>query len=148
MLLDIILNWLTAWIKNINYYHNALCSKSKESFIIMVSIVLLLGVKQMRISENALNEIEQELCSYLLNVDDLIYTMLCEPLIRHKSAVTPKMPSIGGLEKISLVNELTHREENLEYMELIDVHSQMEFPKRKFQQVRPAILEDELVQNY
>jgi hypothetical protein len=33
------------------------------------------------VSENPLNEIEQEMCSYLLNVDDMNYTMLCEPVV-------------------------------------------------------------------
>lgn len=33
------------------------------------------------VSTNPLNEIEQEMCSYLLNVDDMNYTMLCEPFV-------------------------------------------------------------------
>ncbi len=32
----------------------------------------------MEISDNTLNEIEQEMVSYLLNLDDMNYTMLCE----------------------------------------------------------------------
>jgi len=35
----------------------------------------------MGFSKNTLNEIEQEMISYLLNVDDMNYTMLCEPLV-------------------------------------------------------------------
>jgi len=35
----------------------------------------------MGFSKNTLNEIEQEMVSYLLNVDDMNYTMLCEPLV-------------------------------------------------------------------
>jgi hypothetical protein len=38
-------------------------------------------VKQKMVSKNTLNEIEQEMCSYLLNVDDMNYTMLCEPFV-------------------------------------------------------------------
>ena len=33
------------------------------------------------VSTNPLNEIELEMCSYLLNVDDMNYTMLCEPFV-------------------------------------------------------------------
>jgi hypothetical protein len=32
-------------------------------------------------NENTLNEIEQEMMCYLLNVDEMNYTMLCEPVI-------------------------------------------------------------------
>ena len=34
----------------------------------------------MGLDEKTLNEIEQEMVSYLLNVDDMNYTMLCEPV--------------------------------------------------------------------
>jgi len=97
------------------------------------------------VSTNPLNEIEQEMCSYLLNVDDINYTMLCEPLItRYKSALAPDRSNMGGLEKLSLVNGLIYKEDSLESMELIGTQGQMEFPKRKFQQVSPATLEDEI----
>lgn len=33
------------------------------------------------VSENPLSEIEQEMCSYLLNIDDMNYSMLCEPVV-------------------------------------------------------------------
>jgi len=135
------------------------------------------------VSTNPLNEIEQEMCSYLLNVDDMNYTMLCEPFVfgsksnsmseielqratyltnvddinytmlcepiitRYKSALAPDISNMGGLEKLSLVNGLIYKEDSLESMELIGTHGLMEFPKRKFQQVRPATLEDEIAES-
>ncbi|MCZ7401482.1 MAG: hypothetical protein O8C61_04600 [Candidatus Methanoperedens sp.] len=94
---------------------------------------------------NSMSEMELQRCSYLLNVDDMNYTMLCEPLItRYKSDMSLNISDIAGLEKISLVNGLVCKEDSLESMELIGTQGQMEFPKRKFQQVRPATLEDEI----
>ncbi len=99
----------------------------------------------MGLNENTLNEIEQEMVCYLINVDDMNYTMLCEPLItRYRSAMAPDRSNRGGLEKISLVSELACNEDSQGYMELFDNQSQIEFPKRKFQQLRPATLEDEI----
>jgi hypothetical protein len=98
-----------------------------------------------RSKSNSMSEIELQRASYLLNVDDMNYTMLCEPLItRYKSALASDRSNIGGLEKISLVNGLICKEESLQSMELIDTQGQIDFPKRKFQQVRPATLEDEI----
>jgi|GEM_PF-1540506 len=132
------------------------------------------------VSTNPLNEIEQEVCSYLLNVDDMNYTMLCEPFTLgsksnnmseielqrasylanvddinytmlceppiniYKSAHAPERSNMGGIEKLSLVNGLIYKEEKLDSVELIGTQGQMEFPNRKFQQIRPATLEDEL----
>ena len=94
---------------------------------------------------NSMSEIEQLRASYLTNVDDINYTMLCEPLItRYKSALAPDRSYMGGLEKLSLVNGLIYKEESLESMELICTQGQLKFPNRKFQQVRPATLEDEI----
>jgi hypothetical protein len=57
----------------------------------------------MRANEQNLNEIEQEMVSSLLNVDDMIYTNLCEPLTaRYRTAMTPNILKIGGLEKNSM----------------------------------------------
>jgi len=66
--------------------------------------------------ENTLNEIEQEMICYLLNVDDMNYTMLCEVC----------------------------KEDGLESIEFIDTQVQIEFPKRKFHPLRPTTMEDEL----
>jgi hypothetical protein len=97
-----------------------------------------------RSESNYMSEIELQRCSYLLNVDDMNYTMLCEPLIaRYKSDMAPDISNIGGMARIHLVDGLNSSEDSLESMELIDTQSQIEFPRRKFQQLRPATLEDE-----
>lgn len=94
---------------------------------------------------NSVSEIELQRASYLINVDDINYTMLCEPLVtRYNSALAPDRSNMGGVAKLSMVNGLIYKEDSLESMELIGTQGQMEFPKRKFQQVRPATLEDEL----
>jgi len=96
-------------------------------------------------NSNSMSEIELQRASYLLNVDDMNYIVLSEPLItRYKSDMPANISNIEALEKISLVNGLISKEDSLESMELIGTQGQIEFPKRKFQQVRPATLEDEI----
>jgi hypothetical protein len=102
----------------------------------------------MGFSKNTLNEIEQEMVSYLLNVDDLNYTMLSDPLItRHKTVMAPDRSNTGELEKLSLVKGLISKEDSLESMELIGTQVQMEFPKRKVQTARAATSEDEIAED-
>lgn len=114
----------------------------------MMVSTLLYGVKKMGLNENTLNEIEQEMVCYLIDVDDMYYTMLCEPLVtRYKSAMAPNIKDIEGLEKISLVSGLVCKEDNFGSMELIDTQQQIEFPKRRFQPLRPATLEDEIAED-
>ncbi len=97
---------------------------------------------------NSMSEIEMQRASYLLNVDDMNYTMLCEPPVtRYKSALVPDRSNMGRVAKLSMVNGLKYKDDSLESMELIGTHGQMEFPKRKFQQVRPATLEDEIAES-
>lgn len=102
----------------------------------------------MKQNENTQDEIERERASYLLNLDDMNYAMLSEPLvIRNKSDITPNS-YIGVFGEINLVNGLIYTEDCKEFTELIDIQNQIEFPNRKFQQVRPATLENELAQDY
>lgn len=100
----------------------------------------------MGISDNTLNEIDQERASYLLNLDDMNYAMLAEPLVtRIKSAINPYMPNIVGLKKLSLKDAL-EQEASKHSMEL-EKPSQIEFPKRKIQPLRPETLENEIAQD-
>ena len=102
----------------------------------------------MGISDNTLNEIEQERVSYLLNMDDMIYAMMAEPLTTgNKFILNPNISNIGGLEKLNLVNSLVNVEESTGSLELIDTQPQIEFPKRKFHPLRPATLSDELAED-
>jgi len=97
---------------------------------------------------NSMSEIELQRASYLTNVDDMNYTMLCEPLItRYKSALSPDRSNMGGLEKLSLVTGLICKEDSLQSTELFDTQGQIEFPKRKIQQVSPATLDDEIAES-
>lgn len=98
-------------------------------------------------NENIQNEIEQERTSYLLNLDDMNYEMLAEPLvIRNKSTMTPN-PYMGILGEINLVNGLIYTEDGEEFMELIDSQNHIDFPTRKFHPLRPATLKDEIAEN-
>jgi len=98
----------------------------------------------MKSNENTLSEIEQERASYLLNLDDMNYAILAEALvIKNKSDMTPNS-YIGVFGEINLVNELINTEDIKEFMEPVDIQSQIEFPTSQFQQVCPATLEDEI----
>jgi len=98
--------------------------------------------------ENTLNEIEQERTSYLLNLDDMNYELLAEPLIIGNNSAMTQNSYIGIMGEINLVNLYTDEYTgNNEFTKILDIQSQIEFPKRKFQQVRPATLEDELSEN-
>jgi hypothetical protein len=98
-------------------------------------------------NENTLNEIEEEMICYLLNVDDINYTMLCEPQVtRYKHASTQHMPNIVGLEKLNLIGEIISNEDSVHPMEF-EQPILSEFPKRKFQPLRPATMEDELAKD-
>lgn len=100
----------------------------------------------MKPNENTLSEIEQERATYLLNLDDMNYAMLAEPLvIRKKSDMTPNS-YVGVMGEINL-NGLIYTEDSKEFTELVDIQSQIEFPTRQFQQLRPATLKDELAQD-
>jgi len=97
---------------------------------------------------NGMSELDLQRTSYLLNVDDMNYTMLCEPLVtRYKSAMSPNMSNIGGVEKMSLVNGMVCQEDNFGSLELIDAQGQTEFPKRRFHPLRPATMEDEVAED-
>jgi hypothetical protein len=94
-------------------------------------------------NENTKNEMEQERASYLHNLDDINYAMLAEPLvIRNKSTMTPNS-YIGVFGEINLVDGLIYTEDK-DIMEIIDSQSQIDFPSRKFQQLRPVTLKYEL----
>jgi len=102
----------------------------------------LLNVDDMNYTTLSMDEIEMQRASYLLNVDDMNYTMLHETLIPgYKSSIVPDLSDIQGLE---LINNVMTGKEDLRSLELIATQSQIEFPKRKFQRVRPATLEDEI----
>jgi hypothetical protein len=99
----------------------------------------------MRQNENTLNEIEQERASYLLNLDDMNYELLAEPVIRNNSALAQNT-YIGVLDEINLVNGLIYTEDK-EIMEILDIQNQIEFPNRDFQAVQPYTLKDEIAEN-
>ena len=102
----------------------------------------------MGISDNTLNEIEQERVAYLLNTDEIIYAMMAEPLTTGKKfTLNPNISNIKGLEKLNLVNSLVYEEESMGSLELMDTQRQLEFPKRKFHPLRPATLSDELAED-
>lgn len=101
----------------------------------------------MKQNKNTQNEMEQERVSYLLNLDDMNYAMLAEPLvIRTKSAMTSNS-YIGVIGELNLAKGLINTEDRKEFTELIDIQSQIEFPTRKFQPLRPAPLKDGLAED-
>jgi len=101
----------------------------------------------MRSNENTLSEIEQQRAIYLLNPDDMNYAMLAEAIvITKKSDMTPNS-YIGVFGEINLVSDLINTEDIKEFTEIVDIQSQIEFPTRQFQQVCPATLEDELIED-
>jgi hypothetical protein len=66
---------------------------------------IILWAKKM-VSTNPQNEIEQERVSYLLNVDDIIYTMLSEPLItRYKSDMPANISNIGAFQQAATLED-------------------------------------------
>lgn len=101
----------------------------------------------MKYNENTQNEIEQERASYLLNLDDMNYAMLDEPIVmRNKSAMTQNS-YIGVMGEINL-NGLIYTEDSTEFTELIESQNQIDFPARKFQPLRPATLQNELAKDH
>jgi hypothetical protein len=95
-----------------------------------------------------MSELDSQRTSYLLNVDDMNYTMLCEPLItRYKSAMSPNISNIGGVEKMSLLSGMECHEDSYGSMELIEAQGKTEFPKRGFHPLRPATMEDEIAED-
>lgn len=47
---------------------------------------------------------------------------------------------------MDLILDIIYTEDSKEFTELIDSQNQIEFPTRKFQQLRPATLEEELAE--
>jgi len=97
--------------------------------------------------ENTLNEIERERASYLLNMDDITYAMLSEPLVVGNNSAIAQDTYIGVFGEINLVNGLIYTPQSKDFNELIEMPDQIKFPNRKSHQVRPATLEPEITES-
>jgi hypothetical protein len=96
-----------------------------------------------------LDEINIERAQYLVNIDDLMYEMYCEPIFDKKAGISREVPFYSC--DIELVNKIKVADQlfaSKEYQKNIQLTGPEDIPERKFPQSPHKKLRHEELQDF
>lgn len=103
----------------------------------------------MGVNESVLDEISQERAQYLVNTDDIMYEMYCEPIFDKRAGILKEDPyyssNIERVNKIKVVDQLFTSKE---YQTFIQLTRPEDISKQKFQPIPHKKLKNEELQDF
>lgn len=103
----------------------------------------------MGVNENGLDEIYNERAQYLVNIDDMMYEIYCEPIFDNRAGISHDVPfhscDINMVKKIKVVDQLFASKE---YQTFIQLTRPEDVSKRKFQPLPHKKLRHEELQDF